>query len=794
MRRLSTVRIPNKWFIHIGIIILALGIGYWWGTQTREPTMQNTPPEPTHSSTTPNRLANETSPYLRLHQHNPVDWYPWGEEAFEKSRTEDKPIFLSVGYSSCYWCHVMERLVFSDPEIASLMNAFFINVKVDREERPDIDALYMTATQLISGQGGWPNSVFLTPDLKPFYAGTYFPPQDSHGRPGFPRVLQSLHVAWQEKRQAIDDQAEQIAETIRKFHSTQSSDTSWSHNDILDTLKTHFQNSFDWRNGGFGNAPKFPPDQALALLLDYSHNIPDALDMVTLTLDQMAQGGMHDHLGGGFHRYSTDARWHVPHFEKMLYNQPLLAENFLQAYQTTQNPLYRQTTEDIFRFVSTTMTDPNGGFYSALDAETDAEEGAHYIWTESEIRGILQSDADLFLNAFALAPVPDTQAGALYRKQSESDLAESEKIPLATLQDRLSKAKTQLLQARNQRKFPLLDDKIITGWNGLMISAYAQSARILNRPQNTKTAQKATEFILNNLRDESGILYRIYHTGQRKIPAYQEDYAYFIRGLIELYRTTQDTFYLTTAENLTDEMNARFWDDQNGGYFFTLENTELFVRAKSSSDGALPSGNAVALHNLCDLYELTGQKSYIKQAQALFAAFAHTAKQSPEASLHLIHGALRLPTTTETTPTTHTAPQDSHVQAKLHILKLPQHPNDVLHAEVEIQIAPNWHIQSANPTEEYLIATQIQIATRDTITERDIQYPVPQKQALAIAESPIAVYSNAVRIPIICRVSPHQMPNAHLAINVTYQACDDTRCLQPNTITLPLDISFKELP
>ncbi|MFT5368866.1 MAG: hypothetical protein ACI8V2_003838 [Candidatus Latescibacterota bacterium] len=779
-----------KWFAVLLLILLTTSVGYWFGTQHNTSSTQPTPSLTEAEPMNTNRLAQETSPYLRLHQHNPVDWYPWGPEAFEKARTEDKPIFLSVGYSSCYWCHVMERLVFSDLEIAKLMNSLFVNVKVDREERPDIDALYMTATQLLDGHGGWPNSVFLTPDLKPFYAGTYFPPQDAHGRPGFPRVLQALHLAWQEKRQDINDQSEQIAQAIRNIHTSQKADTSWSQSAFTNKLQTHFQNRFDWQNGGFGSAPKFPPDQALAILLDHSQTIPDATDMVSLTLTKMAQGGIQDHLGGGFHRYSTDAQWHVPHFEKMLYNQSLFAQSYLQAYQATQNPIYRQTVEDILRFVSTTLTDPKGGFYSALDAETDAEEGAHYIWTETEIRNILGSESDLFFEAFALAPVPETQAGALYRTQLDSALAQEKNIDITDIHTQLSQAKNRLLQERNHRKFPLLDDKIITGWNGLMIAAYAQSARILNRPQDTAPAQKAAEFILNNLRDKSGTLYRIYHSGQRKIPAYQEDYAYFIHGLIELYRTTKNATFLNEAEHLTQQMNTRFGDTQNGGYFFTPSDTELFVRAKNSSDGAIPSGNAVALHNLCDLYEITGQSHYVDQANTLFLAFSKNALESPEGYLHLIHGALRISQTEPQTSATQTAPTEQYVHAKLHLITSPDRPGDTLHAEVEIQIAKDWHIQAANPNHKFLIATQLQIATRDTLEDLNITYPEPTRVPLAIAESPVDVYTGTLRIPITCRVTPHQLNKAHLAFNLTYQACDDTRCLQPNTITLPLDIAF----
>jgi uncharacterized protein YyaL (SSP411 family) len=778
----------KKWFAALCFVLIAAGIGYWFGIQKNTPAIPLGPSHSESTTMTTNRLALETSPYLRLHQHNPVDWYPWGTEAFEKARAEDKPIFLSVGYSSCYWCHVMERLVFSDLKIAKLMNDLFVNVKVDREERPDIDALYMTATQLISGSGGWPNSVFLTPDLKPFFAGTYFPPQDAHGRPGFPRVLEALHLAWQEKRQEVDDQSDQIAQAIRNIHASRPGATSWSRSDFSDKLQTHFQNRFDWQNGGMGGAPKFPPDQAIALFLEPGLNLPNAEDMVSLTLAKMAQGGIQDHLGGGFHRYSTDARWHVPHFEKMLYNQSMFAQSYLLAYLAAPHPSYRQTVEDIFRFVAATMTDPKGGFYSALDAETDAEEGAYYIWTEAQIRDILGSESDLFLEAFGLAPVPDAGAGALYRVTSDSTLALEKNIAVTEVFDRISRSKSHLLQNRSRRKFPLLDDKIITGWNGLMIAAYAQSARILDRPQDAVVAEKATHFILSNLRDASGSLYRVYHSEKRKIPAYQEDYAYLIHGLIELYRTTQKPTFLTEAEHLNQEMNTRFGDLVNGGYYFTPQDTELFVRAKHSSDGALPSGNAVALHNLCDLYEITGQSHYIDQANTLFSSFSTAAIESPEGYLHLIHGAMRIPQSMTQGRALQEPSPDQYVTAKLRIIASPDQPGAQLQAEIVVQIARNWHIQSARPSDEMLTATQLQIATRDTLAELEITYPEPQK--MATAESTPDVYEGSLRIGLTCRVTPYQLAGAHLAFNLTYQACDDTRCLSPKTLTLPLDISF----
>ena len=761
----------KKYLLLIPIIALAIAVGYWWGISSFDE-----PVASVSESTHQNRLAHELSPYLRLHAHNPVDWYPWGEEALARARREDKPIFLSVGYSSCYWCHVMERLVFSDPDIAQLMNQLFVNIKVDREERPDIDEIYMTATQLITGRGGWPNSVFLTPDLKPFYAGTYFPPEDAPGRPGFSRVIQALHVAWQENRQALEQQADQIAESITRLH-TAGASSKQAETDLIAKAIDHIETRFDPINGGIGTAPKFPPDHALGLLLTaYQRDAqPKYLAMATQTLSHMARGGIRDHLGGGFHRYATDARWRVPHFEKMLYNQALLVHNFLRAYQITGEMAYRVVAEEILDFVSNDMTHPQGGFYAAFDAETDAEEGAYYTWTETDIRRILQTDADFFLSCYALAPMPEGAAGVIYQADTDSALAARHQLDVATLHARLSPPKEKLLTARAQRPRPLLDDKIITAWNGLMLGAYAHAYEVLARQEDLIAARKAADFIRDNLRTAQGDLYRIYRDGQRKGQAYQEDYALLIDGLLRLYRATQTGAYLQDALSLAERMHAGFWDAQHGGYFLSREQNEMIVRTKSPHDNALPAGNAVALHVLWQLHALTQNPSYAQRAQALMQSFAPLAEKSPGAFLHFIHGTM---IAAPSHPIA-TRSRDSLVTASATISAV---DSNALAMTVRLHIASGWHIQAAHPTDEYLIPTRLAVEG-DNAQITDIAYPSPTDIQFPFADHPIAVYADSLAIPLTLSFKSHPQS---LALLLAYQACDSTRCLPPQTQRIEL--------
>ena len=760
----------SKYLLFIPIILLAIAAGYWWGVYSSK---NPSTPSPAHK----NRLSQELSPYLRLHAHNPVDWYPWGEEALAKARREDKPIFLSVGYSSCYWCHVMERLVFSDPDIAHLMNQFFVNIKVDREERPDIDEIYMTATQLMTGHGGWPNSVFLTPDLNPFFAGTYFPPEDSHGRPGFPRVIQALHVAWQEKRQELEKQADQISQSIARIHATRAVSEEVGE-DLTGKAIDHIENRFDPTNGGLGTAPKFPPDHALNLLLTAYRQDPKAkyLAMVEQTLDHMAQGGIRDHLGGGFHRYATDAQWRVPHFEKMLYNQALLAHNFLRAYQITNKTAYRIAAEEILDFVLREMTDSKGGFYSAIDAESEAEEGAYYTWTEEEIRQTLKEDADFFLSCYALAPLPEGLTGVIYKTDTDSALSIRHQIDTTTLHVRLSPLKEKLLNARSQRIRPLLDDKIITAWNGLMIGAYARAYEVLARTEYLTTAQKAADFIRYNLRNANGDLYRIYREGQRKGEAYQKDYAFLIDGFLHLYRATRSARYLQDARSLSERMHTAFWDTLNGGYFLTQSQNEMIVRTRSFYDSALPSGNAVALHVLWELRTWTQNPLYAQRALALTNSFAPLAENTPGALLHFIHGTMMA-----SSPIAMLSP-DSLVTASAMVLS--SDSANMLKVNVRLNIASGWHIQASNPTDDYLIPTRLSLDA-DIAEITQIDYPPAEDLQFPFAERAIAVYTDSLTIPLTLSFKTRSQ---NLSLLLTYQACDSTRCLSPQTQRIAVNI------
>ena len=527
-----------------------------------------------------NRLIHETSPYLLLHAHNPVDWYPWDDEAIERAKRENKLIFLSVGYSTCYWCHVMEREVFSNPEIAEMMNKDFINIKIDREERPDLDEIYMTATQLLTQRGGWPNSVFLTPDLKPFYAGTYFPPTDMPGRPGFPTILDAVHEAWVTREDEVIRSANQISETIamatsRVFTSLTAKPLSRSLiTGALDYLCTNYSPAY----GGFGNAPKFPNPANLEFLLNECERALDEslLKMATHTLDMMAYGGIYDQIGGGFHRYSVDAKWLVPHFEKMLYDNAQLAKVYLRAYRITEEPRYRRVAEEIFSFVFREMTAPEGGFYSALDAETDTEEGKYYVWTADEVQKVLdKKESERFANVYGVDKGPNFEGkNVLY--VPEGPTAEDELKSVAS-------AREKLLTARAKREYPLLDTKVIVNWNGLMIDALAYGYEVLGEERYLTAASKAARFLLDTLKKPDGELWHTYTAGVTKQDAYLDDYAFFVKGLLALHRATGEEQWFNAAKTLTDTMIQLFSDDKNGGFYYTKADAKhLIVRTKKT--------------------------------------------------------------------------------------------------------------------------------------------------------------------------------------------------------------------
>ena len=565
-----------------------------------------------------NHLINESSPYLLQHAHNPVDWYPWGEAAFAKARSENKPVLLSIGYSACHWCHVMAHESFEDQDIAELMNDLFVNIKVDREERPDLDQIYMNAVQMMTHHGGWPMTVFLTPDGIPFYGGTYFPPQDRYNMPGFPRVLISVAEAYRDRRDDIAETGTSLLNELRRL-SEPSGSKHPVEKDLLDTAYAGTVKSYDSLNGGFGGAPKFPPAMALEFLLrTYSRTgNQDALDMVEHTCEKMARGGMYDQLGGGFHRYSTDAKWLVPHFEKMLYDNALLSRLYLHYFQVTQEPLARETAEGILDYVLREMTDPSGGFYSTQDADSEGHEGKFFVWDLGEIKSVLgEADASVFASYY------NVTEGGNFEGQNILNVNSSAPRPS-------EESRRKLFELREQRIKPDRDEKMITAWNGLMLASFAEAGVILRRTDYTDAARMNAEFVVANLQRD-GFLLRTYKDGVAKFNAYLEDYAFFIEGLVTLYETGGEFRWLKHALELTDRMIEEFWDEEGRGFFFTGKSHEnLIVRSKDYFDNATPSGNSVAAGVLLRLAILTNNERYRELAEAVLGEVAESVRRYP---------------------------------------------------------------------------------------------------------------------------------------------------------------------
>ena len=577
-----------------------------------------------------NRLIKETSPYLLQHAHNPVDWYPWGSEAFEVARREQKPILLSIGYSACHWCHVMEHESFENEAIAKLMNENFVNIKVDREERPDVDHIYMNAVQLMTHHGGWPMTVFLTPEAVPFYAGTYFPPEDRYNMPGFPRVLTSMAAAYRERPDDIAETATSVLSELQRSTAVKESSELLS-TELLDEAYRGIIRNYDPTNGGFGSAPKFPPAMTLEFLLHtfYRTGEPQALEIVRHTCRKMAEGGIYDHLGGGFHRYSTDAKWLVPHFEKMLYDNALLSRLYLHYYQISNDEYARTVAEGILDYVVREMSDQRGGFYSTQDADSEGVEGKFFVWSLDEVKGRLgESDAVLFARYYNVTEAGNFEdENILNVTRDLSEVAKAEGITPEQLSEVLEKGRTKLFEARAQRVKPARDEKVLTAWNGLMLASFAEAAAILNRPDYKDVATRNARFVLDNLRRD-GLLLRTYKEGEAKLNAYLEDYAFYIDGLVTLYETTGELEWLKEARALTDTMIDEFWDEEEGGFFFTGRSHEtLIVRAKDFFDNATPSGNSVAAEILLRIGLLTDNSDYQRRAATVLRLTAAAARR-----------------------------------------------------------------------------------------------------------------------------------------------------------------------
>lgn len=583
-----------------------------------------------------NRLASESSLYLRQHAQNPVDWYPWGPEALEKAKREDKPIFLSVGYSACHWCHVMEHESFEDAGTAAVLNEHFVPVKVDREERPDVDAIYMTAVQALNqGQGGWPMSVWLTPDLQPFYAGTYYPPRPMYGRPSFRQVLTKLAEVWRDQRDEVTKSAGNITEVLRRHTEPEKVEGELTEG-LLRVAPQLLRRIFDDRHGGFGTAPKFPHAIDLRLLLRSWHRFGDndALVMVRKTLGGMARGGIYDHLGGGFHRYSVDERWLVPHFEKMLYDNALLSVAYLEGFQATAEPFYRQIVEESLDYVLREMTDPAGPFYSTQDADSEGVEGKFYVWRDREVRDVLGDVADLFNSVYDVTPEGNWEGHSiLHRLRTDDQDAALLKMDVGGLRERLAQARKKLFDVRSKRVWPGRDEKVLTSWNGLMIAAFAKAGAVLDRADYTDAAVRAADYILSNMRTPDGRLYRTTAVGSLpKIDGYLEDYAYFTDALVDVYGATFDVRWLTAAEQLAGVMVERF-GDANGGFFTTPAGQgDLILRMKDQHDASVPSGSAMAVTGLLRLAELTGTTRWRQFADGGLKALAGVMHDSPMAA------------------------------------------------------------------------------------------------------------------------------------------------------------------
>jgi uncharacterized protein len=589
-----------------------------------------------------NRLKNETSPYLLQHSENPVDWMPWGDEAFRLAREKDRPVFLSIGYSTCHWCHVMEKESFQDQGVAVLLNRSFICIKVDREERPDIDKLYMDIAQLMTGRGGWPLSVFMTPGKEPFFAATYIPREDRFGQTGLLTLLPKIDELWKNKKAEIARSAAAIIERLSSVNKDTRGDIPGY--GLIDKAFAGYTDAYDRQYGGFGNAPKFPGTHNLSFLLHYWKKTGNkkALEMTPNTLDHMGYGGIWDHIGYGFHRYSTDREWIVPHFEKMLYDQAAIALTYLDAYQATRSQYYRETAENIFEYVNRDLSSKDGGFYTAEDADSEGSEGRFYLWTKKEIEGILdREDASFFINAFNISSGGNyrdeisgmpTGENIPYMKDSLKSISKNYDMDIVSLKERMKKITARLYGIRKNRIRPFRDEKILTDWNAFMAAAFARGGRVLGEKAYLDKAEETVDFLLNHMTAPDG---RLYHSRNREvssIDAHLDDYAFMIMALIELYQSTFDYEHIRKALGFNKILDRHFWDEKTGGYYFTSSgNKDLIMRKKESYDGAIPSGNSIALLNLLRMGRITMDRALEERAGVLIRAFSGTVTQNPTA-------------------------------------------------------------------------------------------------------------------------------------------------------------------
>ena len=724
-----------------------------------------------------NRLAGEISPYLLLHQSNPVDWYPWGEEALESARRENKPIFLSVGYSTCYWCHVMERESFSDPATAELMNRNFINIKLDREERPDLDEIYMAATQLLTQQGGWPNSVFLTPQLMPYFAGTYFPPADRQGMPSFSNVLRSMADAWENRRSDVAAQAAELEAAMRRFLEERGAPAEQPPPPSvaarsLDALVGRYD--AEW--GGFGGTPKFPSPGNLYLLQEFANGRVDAARMLAATLDHMARGGLYDQLAGGFHRYATDRQWKIPHFEKMLYDNGVLLELYAREHGRSGDVEAARIARETAAFLDREMSAPEGGFWSAIDAETGGEEGAYYVWTWEELEAALGGEDATYLAplfGFDRSPFFEGSRYVLHLPLPLAEQSQRRQMSRDELLQQIEPLRSRLLAVRDDRERPPTDDKVLTDWNGMAISGLATAGRILGDRSMVARAARGAEFIGGNLRPAGGPLLHSWRAGTAKNPAYLSDYAFFVRGLLAIHEATGEARWLEQAEELSREQIERL-GDVRGGFFVAGEQPDVLFRSREVFDGALPSANAVAALNLLDLADRTGDSHWLDEAARVLKAFATIIEQQPEGARMLTLAVRRYHAAVgEENPESESPSQaetsDALAQQARDIVSASYSVSEVEQGawrpfQVHLEIRDGWHLYAARqPGDEVVVATALSAPDGEL---RNVSYPPGEELEGAL------VYSGRVELAGEVRAS-----EGPPRLRLSYQPCDATRCL-----------------
>ncbi len=832
-----------------------------------------------------NRLAGQTSPYLLQHAQNPVDWYPWGEEAFEAARHENKPIFLSVGYSTCYWCHVMEREVFENEKIAALMNRVCINIKVDREERPDVDDLYMTAVQMIAGQGGWPMSVFLTPPhvshisqgspgepvpgevesvgnsqavaggLKPFFAGTYFPPSDMHGRPGFVTVLQNIEKLWANQRDDVVSQANRVADAIAEHYAVGTDDKPIVLDGVtVDDALRDMMGRYDAEDGGFGGAPKFPQSANLDLLLAGYENRPTDVmwKAISHTLDRMARGGMYDQIGGGFHRYSTDGQWLVPHFEKMLYDNGQLVNTYLTAHairpREDDKKFYERVVRETCDYVLREMVDGNngdgqsergknsegesvGGFWSAQDAEVDAREGGNYVWLPDQVRVVIEDKVmgERACEMYGLDRGTNFQdphhrdepaMNVMYLPKSLAELGRAWSMDVNEVAALRMAINAKLLAARDRRPQPMTDDKVLAGWNGMMIAGMARAGRMLDDTRYRDAAVRAVSAVLKWMQDDDGRLLRTMRGHKAKIPAFLEDYAFVVAGLIEVYQATNDKRWLEEAQRLTSVATGLFdaTEERGGGYFDTLaEQDDLFVRLRGVYDGAVPSGNAQMIHNRVSLFELTGEQSYLDRAVMDLRSFARDLKRFGLGMAHMQHALLRVKRHGVELVGDDVAIKAGHdgghdgghgegcVGETRGVVVSVSHERVVLGAEpvtvvVTMALADEYHINGHGVDEDFLVPTTVTLADGRGVS-MSVDYPDAVERRYQFADRALQVYEGEVRIAVTLSrldVAANDKSDGGNddgekvgGLVLTYQACTATSCLSAKRVVLPVRIVFE---